>query len=101
MRETVKYSEIEKIPKINFTPSNDQEKKHLIKLKEMLYQKRRGDWKIVAEKMDCSEAYAIKSFLRVYSKRHIEAVTALDNVIEDRIKLLNPEYEKSNEKPVL
>ena len=26
MRETVKYSEMEKIPKIDFTPSNDQEK---------------------------------------------------------------------------
>ncbi|HAY3590624.1 hypothetical protein CMT44_04280 [Elizabethkingia anophelis] len=97
MRETVKYYEREKIPKINFTPSNDQERNHLTKLKEMLYQKRYGDWDIVANKMGCSVPNAIKSFVRVYSKRHLDAVNALDSVIEERINRLN---QNKNEKEI-
>ncbi|MDV3793354.1 hypothetical protein CMU23_01565 [Elizabethkingia anophelis] len=101
MRETVKISVREKIPKIEFTPSNDQEMEHLTKLKELLYQKRYGDWDIVAEKMGCSAPYAVKSFIRVYSKRHLDAVSALDTVIEERINRLNQnknekEFNKNN-----
>lgn len=87
MRKTVKK---EKVPKINFVPSTKEEKLHLTRLKELLYLKRRGDWDLVAEILEIPRQSVEKAFIRVYSKNHFAAVDALEKVIENRQKLLNP-----------
>lgn len=91
MGETVKHQYVvkEKVPKINFTPTTEEERKHLLEMKELLNLKRRGDWDLVAKMLKIPRQSAEKAFLRVYSKNHFEAVKALDEIIENRIKLLN------------
>lgn len=91
MRETVKHQYVikEKVPKIDFTPSTEEETKHLQQMKELLSLKRRGDWDLVAEILKIPRQSAEKAFLRVYSKNHFQAVKALEEVIENRVKLLN------------
>ena len=84
--ETVKS---EKKPKIYFNPSGSEEEKCLVELQELLKVKRRGDWDLVANIVGISRFSVEKAFLRVYSKNHTEAVTALKAVIENRRKLLN------------
>ena len=91
MRETVKLQYVvkEKVPKINFTPTTPEEKEHLSKMKELLNLKRHGDWDLVAKMLKIPRQSAEKAFIRVYSKNHFEAVKALDEIIENRKKLLN------------
>lgn len=74
--------------RIDFTPTCEEELQHLEKLTLLLSQKRYGDWNDVAKKLDVKAPAAEKAFLRVYSKRHFEAVEALELVIEDRKKRL-------------
>jgi len=70
--------------KIDFVPTCDEESQHLGNMLELLGQKRYGDWNEVAKKLNIKAPAAEKAFLRVYSKRHFEAVTALEEVIEER-----------------
>lgn len=74
---------------IEYEPKNEEEKLHIRKLRELLYLKRRGDWQLVAEIIGTSAVVAEKSFVRVHSAKHIEAVEALDAVVENRQKLLD------------
>lgn len=80
---------IEKKPKIYFDPSTPEENEYLLELQKLLKSKRRGDWDLVAEIVGVSRFSIEKAFLRVYSKNHTEAVSALKEVIETRRKLLN------------
>lgn len=77
-----------RVAKINFNPSTKEEKFHLKKMKKLLSRKRRGDWDLVAGELKVSNSSALKSFMRVYSNNHFEAVEALANVIENRKNLL-------------
>lgn len=77
-----------RVAKINFKPSTVEEKIHLKKMKKLLSRKRRGDWDLVSELLEVSRTSAIKSFIRVYSNNHFNAVEALDRVIENRKDLL-------------
>jgi|GEM_PF-1784874 len=91
MRETVKTKKASNNQKIFFTPQNEEEKEHLNKLYDLLSQKRRGDWGLVAEIMEIPkerQQSVEKAFLRVYSKNHFKAVKALEEVIDNRKKLL-------------
>ncbi|NAW52174.1 hypothetical protein GNY06_12580 [Elizabethkingia argentiflava] len=54
MKEMLKFSRREKILKIDFTPSNEKEEKHLQRLKGLLVHKRNGDWKRMVLKMGIS-----------------------------------------------
>lgn len=73
---------------IDFTPQNEIEKIHLAMINDLLRQKRHGDWGLVGEIMQCSAQAAEKSFKRVYSKSHLQAVAALESIINNRKKLL-------------
>ncbi|MBE9391926.1 hypothetical protein IQN75_00670 [Elizabethkingia anophelis] len=95
MRETVKQQQKVKIPSINFIPTTAEEVEHLQRLKELLSRKRSGDWNLVAEKLDLPTQTVYKAFVRVYSKYHVDAVNALEAVIEERIKRLNPQQNEN------
>lgn len=91
MRETVKRLKESSKQKILFTPQNEEEETHLTKLYELLSQKRRGDWGLVAEIMELpkeKQQSAEKAFLRVFSKNHFRAVEALEKVVNNRKNLL-------------
>ncbi len=88
MLESEKWIKREPIRKIEFTPHTKEERMHMQRLHELLHMKRNGDWKLVGEIIGTSAQVAEKSFSRVYSKRHMEAVNVLEQVIENRIKLL-------------
>ena len=75
-------------PAIDFKPTSADEEKYVIKLNDMLVNKRRGDWGLVGEIIGCEAQTAEKSFKRVYSKNHAAAVAALEEIIETRAKLL-------------
>ena len=78
----------EKKQKINFKPSTPEEEKHVREMRELLGSKRYGDWDLVAEIVGIPRHSVEKAFFRVYSKNHFEAVSALEQVIENRAKLL-------------
>lgn len=82
------YSKADPKTKIDFTPTNDQEKDHLKRLYELLGAKRKGDWVLVGEMCGISAKNAEVSFSRVYSKYHNQVVDALDNIIDARVQLL-------------
>ncbi|ROI09763.1 hypothetical protein EGI11_03125 [Chryseobacterium sp. H3056] len=75
-------------PVIDFKPTNKDEEEYLRKLTTLLENKRRGDWGLVAELMECESQTAEKAFKRVYSKNHSEAVEALQKIINTRNELL-------------
>lgn len=87
MSDTVKPQKNSKIPKIVFDATTDEEKNYLVKLEGLLSKKRRGDWGLVAEILKILPGAAEKSFLRVHSKNHADAVKALEDVITNRNKL--------------
>jgi len=70
--------------KIKFVPSTPEEKKHLQRLKELIYQKRHGDWEEVSNIVGIPTRSVEKAFVRVYSKNHFKTVDALEQVIENR-----------------
>lgn len=75
--------------RISYVPKDDDEKKYVEGLEELLKEKRHGDWKLVANMLDISPQAAEKSFLRVYQKNHFESVEALKKVIANRKFLIN------------
>lgn len=87
MSDTVKPQKNSKIPKIDFEATTEDEKNYLLKLEGLLSKKRRGDWGLVAEIMNILPGAAEKSFLRIHSKNHKQAVNALDTVIANRNNL--------------
>ncbi|BBQ07969.1 hypothetical protein [Elizabethkingia anophelis] len=86
MRETVKNKFVKNVKglKIHFTPSTEEEQSYLIKLEELINQKRHGDWELVSEKLNLPARTVEKAFIRVYSKNHFEVVEALEQVIQER-----------------
>lgn len=88
MRETVNTVKKPTLPKIYFIPKTEDEKEYLRGLQDLLEDKRRGDWKLVAELLSIPVDSAEKAFLRVYSKNHFEAVEALKKIINNRKNLL-------------
>lgn len=91
MRETVNTVKIPTPGKFSFTPKDEDEEKHLEKLKSLFLEKRRGDWKMVAEIVKIPAPSVEKAFYRVYSKNHFKVVNALSDVIKKRKELLNQE----------
>lgn len=88
MRKPVKQQK-ERIVKVDFTPTTPEEQNHLDRMNLILSQKRRGDWDLAAEILGIPKQSFEKAFLRVYSKNHNEAVSALEKVIQNRQNLLN------------
>lgn len=88
MRETVKKLKRSKTPKIDFSPTTEEEEKYLMKLESLLEIKRRGDWGLVGQMLKIPTASAEKAFLRLYSKNHFKAVDALEKIINNRNELL-------------
>ncbi|PIF44338.1 hypothetical protein CLU96_1282 [Chryseobacterium sp. 52] len=67
------------------------ENEYLEGLKNLLKDKRRGDWKLVGDMLRISEVSARLAFSRVYQKNHFEVVKALKKVIANRNKLIKQE----------
>ncbi|WP_345205984.1 hypothetical protein [Chryseobacterium ginsengisoli] len=75
--------------KFTYIPKSDEEIKHLEWLSQLLNEKRRGDWQLVASMIKVSAQSAEKAFFRVFQKNHFEASSALAKVINQRKQLLN------------
>lgn len=75
--------------RINDLNIRNEEQKYLMKLKETLSMKRRGDWEKVAMQVGISRENAMMAFKRIHSKYHYEVVAALENVIEERQKKIS------------
>lgn len=88
MSETVKSVKIPTPRKFSYTPKNEDEKKYLESLMELLKDKRTGDWVIISEKLKISRTSAERAFFRVYQKNHFEVVEALRMIIENRNNLI-------------
>ena len=82
--------------KFSFIPKNDDETKHLVWLSQLLEDKRRGDWQLVATMIGVPAQSAEKAFFRVYQKNHFEASKALEKVINQRKELLNTTTNENN-----
>lgn len=72
----------------SFIPKTLEEKDYVEKLQKILEHKRYGDWDLVAKDLNISKQIAIKSFERIYSKKHFEVVESLKRVIDNRRSLL-------------
>lgn len=70
--------------KLNEKHLQKGETKYLMKLKNLLERKRRGDWDKVARQVGISRENAMMAFRRIHSKYHYEVVAALEGVIEKR-----------------
>ncbi|MDQ1855715.1 hypothetical protein [Chryseobacterium sp. WLY505] len=81
---------IKKIAKNPFSlcPKTPEEKAYIQSLKEILKNKRRGDWKLIAEMLNIPTKSAQSAFYRVYQKNHFECVDALKKIIKNRTQLL-------------
>lgn len=75
--------------KINFDPRNDKEEKHLEMMNNLLEEKRHGDWELIADILGIKAKNAEMAFKRVYSKHHVDVVSKLSLIIEQRKNLLN------------
>jgi len=89
MCETVNTVKIPMKKRISFVPRDDDEKKYVEALEEILTEKRHGDWKLVGNMLGITPAAAEKSFIRVHQKNHFEAVEALKKVISNRKALIS------------
>ncbi|RYF25169.1 MAG: hypothetical protein EOO42_04375 [Flavobacteriales bacterium] len=85
IRETVKESEKNNF---DFTPKTDEEQKHLVRMQTVYAEKRKSDWLLVGEIIGISPENARKAFSRVYSSYHVQAIEALETIIENRKSLL-------------
>ncbi|MHA7823653.1 hypothetical protein ACVVIH_12895 [Chryseobacterium arthrosphaerae] len=74
--------------RFNFSEITVAEQKYVQTLTELLKNKRRGDWKKVAEKLKISAQCAERAYYRVYQKNHFEVVEALKKVINKRTELI-------------
>lgn len=91
MRNTVKEANTVKTPinkRFNFSEITVAEQKYLESLTELLKNKRKGDWKKVAETVKITAQCAETAYYRVYQKNHFEVVEALKEVINKRNELI-------------
>jgi len=75
--------------RFDFSPKNDEDKKYLEKLNNLIEVKRRGDWILVGQILNISSKNAENSFYRVHSKHHVKCVEAIESVIDTRSQLIN------------
>lgn len=81
---------------IKFTPRTKEEESHISRLKWIIKMKRKGDWGIAGEMIGLSWPNAQRAFQRVYSKHHLKVVEAMEQIINNRLKELAQETDKSN-----
>ena len=69
-------------------PKTEDEKKYLTSLKDLLKNKRYGDWGQVSEETGISIDSVKQAFFRVFGKHHFVVVEKLKEIIETRNNLI-------------